>query len=424
MDLWLPLGLGPDDYQRDCPLPVFPPSRLAEVNCALVVARKVRLTKNLHHHKLPFENQRFGGLVAQNKAISPASQGMLALREQIVAAWIVAARSTLAKARRLPEPILQNTLPAFIDSLARLLSGPESGQDVSVLAQEHGGERARLSGYDTTTLIDEFQLFRRTLFNELYSSGVVISHKEREIIDGAIDGAIRESVNTFAMIQSALREQFIAAITHDIRTPLANARMAAQLIENHAANDTQKMLAQKIIQNTSRIDDMTRDLLDSIVFNSGEHLPLDITQFDMAELVREFAAPGIEMALEPVSGYWCRESIRRALENLLGNAVKYGDGHPIEITLRVDLSRIQLSVHNQGQPIPADQMEAIFQIYRRAQAGNGHRDGWGVGLPYARRVAESHGGSILVSSNAETGTTFTIDVPIDARPFEGAPTVA
>lgn len=363
--------------------------------------------------------------MAQENGVSSLSQAIIALSDEIVLVWAAEARQSLAKARRLPEPILLNTLPAFVQSLGRLLSGPETRDDVSALAQEHGGERARLSGYDTTTLIDEFQLFRRTLFNELHRAGIILSHDQRQLMDSAIDGAIRESVNAFAMIQSALREQFIAAITHDIRTPLSNASMAAHIIETQTESDSLRSLAQKIIDNTHRIDCMTRDLLDSIVFNSGEHLPLNITGFDMADLVREFDGPQVQLEIESVNGYWCRESMRRALENLLGNAVKYGDAHPVKISLHASPARIQLAVHNRGQAIPQEQLESIFQVYHRAQqAANGHRDGWGVGLPYARRVAESHGGSIIVISTAELGTTFTIDVPIDARPFEGAPTVA
>jgi signal transduction histidine kinase len=227
------------------------------------------------------------------------------------------------------------------------------------------------------------------------------------------------------MVQSALREQFIAAITHDIRTPLSNASIAAQIIESRASNDALRAMARKILDNTARIDTMTRDLLDCIVFNSGEHLPLAITPFDMAELAADMATPRVQLDTVSVQGYWCRESMRRALENLLGNAMKYGtDGKSVELTVRGEKSRVRISVHNHGDPIPASQLESIFQIYRRAQAAKGHRDGWGVGLPYARRVAESHGGSIIVTSSADSGTTFIIDVPIDARPFEGATTVA
>jgi len=83
-----------------------------------------------------------------------------------------------------------------------------------------------------------------------------------------------------------------------------------------------------------------------------------------------------------------------------------------------------LTVHNEGEPIPADQFESIFQVFRRADAAKeGGKDGWGIGLPYVRSVAESHGGSVAVDSAVRRGTTFTIDIPVDSRPFQDAPTL-
>jgi signal transduction histidine kinase len=81
-------------------------------------------------------------------------------------------------------------------------------------------------------------------------------------------------------------------------------------------------------------------------------------------------------------------------------------------------------VHNEGEPIPLEQIECIFQVFRRAVAAReGSKEGWGIGLPYVRNVAESHGGSVAVDSAAGRGTTFLIDVPTDARPFQDAPTL-
>ena len=81
-----------------------------------------------------------------------------------------------------------------------------------------------------------------------------------------------------------------------------------------------------------------------------------------------------------------------------------------------------LSVHNEGEPIPPDQMESIFQLFVRAEAAKeGNKEGWGIGLPYVRSVAESHGGSVTVDSAAPRGTTFMMDIPRDARPFQDAP---
>ena len=86
--------------------------------------------------------------------------------------------------------------------------------------------------------------------------------------------------------------------------------------------------------------------------------------------------------------------------------------------------RMILSVHNEGEPIPADKSRCIFQVFRRADAAKeGNKDGWGIGLPYVRSVAESHGGSVAVDSEVSRGTTFMIDIPVDATPYQDAPTV-
>lgn len=364
--------------------------------------------------------------------LSPSSQAMLDMRGQVIEAWCQLARDTLCKAGELPAPILLNTLPIFYERLARLLT-PEyyqaSGVDVAVIAQEHGGERARLSGYDTTTLIREYQLFRQVLFKMLHQGGVALSHEQREAIATSIDSAIRESVTAFALIQSALREQFIAALTHDLRTPLSTVSMAAQVIETRAPNADIRKLAERITANAQRIEAMTRDLLDCMVFEGGERLPLNIEEFDLALLAYEVAQQTMDrtntkvlVEFESVVGHWCRASLQRALENLLGNAIKYGaPAAPVQLKVGCNELRVQIAVHNEGDPIPAEQLESIFQVYRRARRGQCTKDGWGVGLPYARRVAESHGGSIIVTSTAALGTTFLIDIPMDARPFSQAP---
>jgi signal transduction histidine kinase len=270
------------------------------------------------------------------------------------------------------------------------------------------------------------------VFAEAGKAGIELSHDQRLLIHAHIDSAVRESVNSFVAVQAALREQFVAAITHDLRTPLANAQMAAQLIERSAAEPEIRRLAGQVIENTRRIDGMTRELLNKIVFSADSDSSLQLSEFDLAELAHEVTryaqgAHPIELRVQaqPLCVHWCRESIQRALENLISNATKYGEPEPpIELNVTSYGERAQLSVHNKGAPIPPEDQETIFQLYRRAASGNGHQEGWGVGLPFVRKVAESHGGSIMVASSVADGTTFVIDMPIDARPFQQAPTAA
>ena len=132
--------------------------------------------------------------------------------------------------------------------------------------------------------------------------------------------------------------------------------------------------------------------------------------------------PRFQFIGNSVRGWWDRDAIKRAIENIVSNAVKYGrPDTPIRIRTDLVNERMLLSVHNEGEPIPPEQIEGIFQLFQRAAAAKeGDKDGWGIGLPYVRSVAESHGGSIAVDTVGERGTTFTIDIPQDVRTYENA----
>jgi signal transduction histidine kinase len=187
--------------------------------------------------------------------------------------------------------------------------------------------------------------------------------------------------------------------------------------------------AKTILKNTQRMDKMLHELLDGLTFQGGSRLSLNLTCFDMLALAQEVAeqfeiqhGSRFKVIGAPAEVLWSREEIKRALENLVGNAVKYGSAiTPISIRLQPVDSRLIVSVHNAGNPIPPGEIEDVFQVFARAQAAKeGHKEGWGIGLAFVREVAESHGGSCGVDSSLARGTTFTIDMPVDAGPFQNA----
>lgn len=293
-------------------------------------------------------------------------------------------------------------------------------------------ERARLTNYNVHSVIFEYQILRWTIFDVLKANGVQLNDDEIYRINASIDGSVREAVNAFALAQLALREKFMAALTHDLRNPLSNAKLAAQLIEHSSDLDRIKEFAGKIVASLDRMDGMIQDLLDSARFQSGERLQLRLEEFDMQELAKEvceqftFAhGPRFQLIARSARVWWDREAIKRAMENLLGNAVKYGaPDTPVRIKIDSVHGRVILTVHNEGEPIPKEQIESIFQVFQRAAATReGNKKGWGIGLPYVRSVAESHGGSIEVDSAEHRGTTFLISMPADARPYQHAPTL-
>ena len=194
-----------------------------------------------------------------------------------------------------------------------------------------------------------------------------------------------------------------------------------------------KSIAARALSSTLRMGSMIDELLHTMSFHSGQDVKLDLSRFDICEVVKEVQADAI-MAYGPrltvidrsIIGIWDRSAVKRVVENLVNNAVKYGSaGTPITIKLDETHERLLLSVHNEGPPIPPDEQECIFQMYRRAEyAKNNDKLGWGIGLPHVRAVAESHGGSIGVDSSHERGTTFIFDIPVDGRLRQNAPTLS
>lgn len=235
-------------------------------------------------------------------------------------------------------------------------------------------------------------------------------------------------------MHSTLRERFAAALTHDLRGPLGTVSSALEVILRLDDPARMKTLAGRALENVRRMDGMIHELLDTMAFHSGYNIGLELSGFDMREMIAEvLSGTGADGETRVcvqdgpvIRGWWDRSAMKRTLENLVSNALKYGSPDtPITIDAQPMHGRLRLAVHNEGAPIPPSEQERIFQMYRRLEtARSAQAHGWGIGLPYVRAVAESHGGSIGLDSHAARGTTFIVDIPLDCRPFQGSPTIA
>jgi signal transduction histidine kinase len=227
-----------------------------------------------------------------------------------------------------------------------------------------------------------------------------------------------------------LRERFVAIVAHDLRGPLSTITMGVELLEREASLSRRRALAVRMTRNLQQMDRMIHDLLDVHRVQAGQRLPLRLGRCDLAEVAREVARelnaaePGrfVVRGEGPVEGIWSAEDLRRALWNLATNAAKYGTADtPIELTVAGAEEGAWVSVHNEGSAIPLDEQASLFDPFRRTRASDaGPQRGWGLGLALVRGCAESHGGSVDVHSTADEGTTFTIRLPWDARPYEAS----
>lgn len=363
-------------------------------------------------------------LTTTERHLSATARRVLALREAVFAEWECRVRLKLSGAATVAHPILLDTLPMFYGNLVEALSpaiGREHAASNTTAAAGHGAERARTTEYKTSEVVKEYQLLRDCLREVCESQGVEFTAEELRIITLSFDQAICEAVAEFAAIQSAFRERIAASLTHDMRTPLSVIMAAAQLLAKSTDAGTGK-IADKIVQQVRRLGSMFQEQLDAINAAPVRTEQLDLSHCNAKDIAEQVAAdindgapPGVRCAVtgRAVHGWWDRKALTRAVENLAGNAVKYGAGGTVTIDVTEAHGRMIMSIHNTGNPIDEQHHAHIFRYLNR---GASHQQtGWGIGLPFVQSVAIRHGGTVVLDSAADTGTTFAIDIPADAR---------
>jgi signal transduction histidine kinase len=353
------------------------------------------------------------------------------LKERIVEEFSERVRASLPAAIRESRPQIVNTLPAFITRLALALtpgSGMSFASQYSDIAMQHGNERAKLTDYSLAEVIREYQLLREIVV-ELLRGETALTTAEWDVVHRSIDEAMSEAAAAFVEVQSRFRELFTAALTHDFRGPLQNAINYLELIRRDADPQQRGHFATRAVSNLRRVDQMIGVMLDVSRTNAGARLRIAPEACEADRVVREVVddmslRSGDRFQLEvqrPVHGHWDCDRLRQAIENLLTNAVKYGNPDtPITVRVAEANDRLFVSVHNSGDPIPEAELPHVFHPFRRSlQAERSNKDGWGLGLVIVQAIAEAHGGSVTVESRPVDGTTFTLDILRDARQVRG-----
>jgi signal transduction histidine kinase len=229
--------------------------------------------------------------------------------------------------------------------------------------------------------------------------------------------------------EKELRERFTNTLTHDLRNPLGAAKMSAQLALKYRENqERRERLLQRVVESIERADRMIADLLDANRIKAGEALPLHLAPCDLYAVVcrsleDHALVHGDRFVLtgaSPCEGYWSCEGMRRVVDNLADNAAKYGSADtPIAVSIRAGEAGVSLDVHNFGGELPPDETERLFTLYRRSRgAESSGKRGWGIGLTLVKGIVEAHGGRVWVESAPGKGTTFHVELPKDARPFQ------
>jgi PAS domain S-box-containing protein len=223
------------------------------------------------------------------------------------------------------------------------------------------------------------------------------------------------------------RERFVATLSHDLRTPLTVARLGTERLVRQVAQDPKALrVAHRVERSILRTDAMIGDFLDVSRICAGRGLTLRRTPGALLQIVQaslEDMDPlhSSRCRLAPSDaghGHWDNATVRRVVDNLVGNALKYGDrGTPITLCVRAAENEAILEVHNVGSPIlPADRARLFAHFSRLDDAMLGNERGWGIGLTLVAGIAQAYGGTVGVDSGEGIGTTFRVVFPSQAPP--------
>ncbi|KJC57455.1 ATPase [Bradyrhizobium sp. LTSPM299] len=224
---------------------------------------------------------------------------------------------------------------------------------------------------------------------------------------------------------SSLKSSVLVSVTHDLLQPLNAARLTLSALAEMAAEPKAIALTEQIDRSLATLEDMLRTLLDISKLDAGVLRP-DFGPVAIASLFepmeQEFsptaAKRNLTLRIMPSSGVVRSDTLmlRRILQNLLANALRYTQRGSVLMGCRICGDNICIEVHDTGPGIPETQREAIFVEFQRGESSAGDKVGIGLGLSIVRRFAGVLGHDIRLTSRPGKGSVFSVTVPRSAEP--------
>lgn len=224
---------------------------------------------------------------------------------------------------------------------------------------------------------------------------------------------MRQAASAFNGMQARLRRfvedrtRMLAAISHDLRTPLTSLRLSAEDVEGAA--ERERMLA--------AIDEMTVMIEATLAFARDEAASVPRRRIDLtalvASIIDDMAAAGRAVTMASVPSVICEcepGALKRAVSNLIDNAVKYGKA--AHVSIHTPPGAVEISIEDEGPGIPPEELTRVFQpFYRLEQSRSRDTGGIGLGLAIALSVVQAHGGEIVLANRPEGGLRATVKLP-------------
>jgi signal transduction histidine kinase len=237
-----------------------------------------------------------------------------------------------------------------------------------------------------------------------------------------------ENARLYHQAQEAVRarDEFLSIASHELRTPLTPLQIHFQRLlrkrpdDNVIAPDQLRRVLERCERQVRRLEALIDNLLDVSRISAGR-LRLQTETVDLVEVVRdvggrfaeELSAAGCELHVQSdasVRGEWDRLRLEQVVTNILGNAIKYGGGKPIEITVEETSAGGRLRIQDYGIGINGEDLNRIFRRFQRAVSSRSY-GGLGLGLYITRQIVDAHNGTIRVESQPGVGSVFVVELP-------------
>jgi two-component system sensor histidine kinase TorS len=289
------------------------------------------------------------------------------------------------------------------------------------VAREHGEARVRL-GFDVVELVDEFVILRQVLIDVLLEDEAPLDARAVLAVADAIAGAFTAAVKTYVESRdydARMKEaEHIGFVTHDLRSPLATALLGVSRILRSRGLSAEHARSLEVVERSLR---RLADLVDGVLLVAkGEHTLCSrpsvvtlrqIVEEPVASARFEAEAKGLHLhvRVDPDVVVNADPSLAvSALDNVLGNAVKYTDVGDVELVAEELPNEVVLHVRDACGGLSADEIRTIFQPFRR---GSSPKPGTGLGLAIARRALEAQGGAIHAETEPGKGCHFWLTLP-------------
>ena len=356
-------------------------------------------------------------------------------RETLLARWRAEVRQ-LAVAHELDVPTLNDHIPDLLEELADELEAHTAESMVGELKKNsvvHGLDRLRL-GFDVEEVVAEYNALRGVIQDLIERHDLSLRGPVNRTINRVIDMSIGLALKTYA-VQKALeiqqrREEHLAFIAHDLRSPLSAIAMAAQLLEatipDVAKGERAAALPETMHRNVGRLNSLVVKVVqEEVNLKAKVNERVGRRVVNLRALVEALVkdqrpladASNLHLINEiPVglTAFADAGMVSLIFQNLISNAIDYPPNGKVIVGAGAGegSAAVECWVGDNGAGIPADRLEKVFD---KLESDPGRRSGMGLGLAIVKQFVEAHGGRVSVESEFGQGSTFRFTIPSDTK---------